>query len=59
MKAKCKDCEHFHIIQGPLKIESEVFDQGEAECLKHNLIVSFTYYGKLDKIECVDNPCED
>lgn len=47
----CKDCEYFHIRQEPLKRH---FDAGVAECKKHNLVIDFFNYEKLNKLKCVE-----
>lgn len=51
----CRDCEHFKIIQQPLKVGRDVYDCGVAECKKHNLIVEFTHKGKFKWLSCIED----
>ena len=61
---KCKDCEHFHVRQEPLRTPGKLWDLGLAECQKYNLVVDFADHSKLDKLECYrerqpDERCEN
>lgn len=48
----CKDCEHFKIMQQPIK----GFDWGMAECTKYNLVVDFADRRKFKWLSCEDRP---
>lgn len=47
----CKDCEHFKILQEPIR----GFDGGIAQCTKHNLSVEFLNHRKFDWLSCVED----
>ena len=47
---KCKDCEHFKIIEQP-----EIYDWGRAECKKHELIVEFKNKRMINRLTCVED----
>lgn len=52
---KCCDCEHFKILQEPIRAGGGGYwDFGRAKCMKHNLVVDFPNHGKLRKLECVE-----
>ena len=51
----CKDCEHFKIIQQPLRVGRDIYDCGMAECKKHGLYVEFTNKGKFKWLSCVED----
>ena len=51
----CKDCEHFKIIQEPLK----GLDLGRAECSKFNLVTDFGDKRKFRTLSCEDRPKEE
>lgn len=48
----CKDCEHFKIMQQPIK----GFDWGMAECTKYDLVVDFADRRKFKWLSCEDRP---
>lgn len=50
MNRLCKDCEHFKIIQEPIK----GFDWGMAKCKKHDLVVDFINKGKFRWLSCIE-----
>ena len=52
----CKDCEHFHIIQQPIRPH---YDTGLAECRKHNMVVDFYDMRKFEKLSCVEEGSEN
>lgn len=47
---KCISCEYFHIRQRPLP---DHLDSGLAECLRYNLVIDFSNYAHLKRLECV------
>ena len=46
---KCRECEHFHIVQQPIK----GWDFGMAKCDKYNMVVDFVSMRKVNTLECV------
>ena len=50
----CEKCEHFHILQEPLRTTGGIYDLGKAECKKHNLVVDFLNHGKFKRLKCPD-----
>jgi hypothetical protein len=51
----CKDCEHFHIRQDPIKAEGGGYwDFGLAECEKHDAVVSFGSMRQINKLTCIE-----
>ena len=51
---KCRDCEHFKVLYEPIRTKGGYYDLGKAECKKHDMVVDFMNYGKLNKLECVE-----
>jgi len=52
---KCRDCEHFHIRQHPIKDEGGGYwDLGLAECKKHDAVVSFGSMRQINKLTCIE-----
>ena len=51
----CKDCTHFHIKYEPLRSGGQLWDLGQAECKKHDLVVDFASHRKLNKLRCVED----
>ena len=55
----CKDCEHFHIRQEPLRTPGKLWDMGLAECKKHNVVADFANETKLNRLKCVESEGND
>lgn len=55
---KCKECEHFKIIEQPYRYAGAYTDPGNVVCEKHDLICSFFTKKKLDELECVEKEIE-
>jgi len=53
MTKLCKDCEYFHIVMLPLRSGGAIWDLGQAECKKYNLVVDFANKAKLNKLTCI------
>jgi len=52
---KCRDCEHFHIRQHPIKAEGGAYwDLGLAVCEKHKAYVTFATKRKINKLICIE-----
>ena len=52
---KCWECKHFKIQYKPIgKINTGIWDFGQAKCTKHDLIVDFPDNRKLKKLECIE-----
>lgn len=51
----CKDCPCFRIKYEPLRCGGQLWDFGQAECKKHDLVVDFASHRKLNRLECVEN----
>lgn len=50
----CFDCPHFRIMREPYRSGGIVWDLGQAECKKHDLVVDFLNHGKLKRLKCVE-----
>ena len=51
----CDQCQHFKIIQEPMKGIDGLYDLGRAECKKYNLVTDFINHSKFKRLET----CED
>ena len=51
---KCRDCEHFKVLYEPMRTGMGYTELGQAHCDKHDMVVDFMSYGKLNKLECVE-----
>lgn len=49
-KGKCIDCKHFKILYPPMG----KYDNGQAKCEKHNLIVDYFSKQKLKRLTCIE-----
>lgn len=47
----CKDCEHFKILQEPIR----GFDGGIARCEKHDMSVDFLNHAKFEWLTCIED----
>ena len=50
----CKECEHFKIVQYPLRSGGVCWDNGIAKCEKHNLEADFLDMRGVNRLRCVE-----
>ena len=56
---KCKDCEHFKIIEQALNFGLELWEMGTVVCDKYNLEKAFHNRCELELLECVGGTEDD
>lgn len=50
MSRKCKECEHFKILEEP-----DGMNWGRAECKKHDLVIDYRNARRLNRLTCVED----
>lgn len=51
---KCINCEHFKVLYPPMGN----YDNGQAKCEKHDLVVDYFSKQKLNRLTCVEEGSE-